>query len=112
MLSPTRRILTVAVMSVALAGLSVNALADTTWQKDHPRRTEVNSRLRNQNKRIHTEVKNGQLSKNQALALHRDDHQIRTEERDMASQNGTHITKQEQNTLNQQENAVSGQIGK
>jgi len=30
----------------------------------------------------------------------------------MASQNGGHITKQEQKTLNQQENAVSRQIGK
>ena len=30
----------------------------------------------------------------------------------MASQNGGHITKQEQRTLNQQENAVSRQIGK
>jgi hypothetical protein len=30
----------------------------------------------------------------------------------MASQNNTHITTQEQKTLNQQENAVSGQIGK
>jgi hypothetical protein len=30
----------------------------------------------------------------------------------MASQNGGHITKLEQKTLNQQENAVSRQIGK
>jgi hypothetical protein len=30
----------------------------------------------------------------------------------MSSQNGGHITKQEQKTLNQQENAVSGQIYK
>jgi hypothetical protein len=30
----------------------------------------------------------------------------------MASQNGGHITKQEQRTLNQQENAVSRQIGR
>ena len=30
----------------------------------------------------------------------------------MASQNGGHITKREQKTLNQQENAVSKQIGK
>jgi hypothetical protein len=110
--SPTRKIPTLVAMTIAFMGLSTNALADTTWQKNHPRRTEVNGRLRNQNNRIRTEVKNGQLSKNQALALHRDDHQIRTEERDMASQNGTHITKQEQNTLNQQENAVSGQISK
>ena len=48
----------------------------------------------------------------QAAALHKDDRQIRKEERLMASQNGSHITKQEQKTLNQQENAVSTQIGK
>jgi hypothetical protein len=30
----------------------------------------------------------------------------------LASQNGSHISKQEQKTLNQQENAVSKQIGK
>jgi len=30
----------------------------------------------------------------------------------MAAQNGGHITKQEQRTLNQQENQVSRQIGK
>lgn len=30
----------------------------------------------------------------------------------MAGQNGGHITKQERRTLNQQENAVSKQIGK
>lgn len=30
----------------------------------------------------------------------------------MASQNGSHITKQEQGVLNQQENGVSQQIGK
>jgi hypothetical protein len=112
MLSSIRKILTLTAVSIAFAGVSSNVLADATWQKDHPRRTEVNGRLGNQNKRIQTEVKNGKLSKTQALALHRDDHQIRTEERDMASQNGTHVTKQEQNTLNQQENAVSQQIGK
>jgi len=52
------------------------------------------------------------LTPAQAAALHKDDRQIRQEERDMASQNGGHITKQEQRTLNQQENAVSKQIGK
>jgi hypothetical protein len=112
MLSPTRKVLTVAVMSIALVGACTGALAESAWQRNHPRRTQVNSRLRNQDKRIHTEVKNGQISKSQALALHQDDHQIRTEERDMASQNGSHITRQEQSTLNQQENVVSGQIGK
>jgi len=57
-------------------------------------------------------LKDGQINKAQAAKLHKEDHQIRQEERDMASQNHGHITKQEQVTLNQQENAVSRQIGK
>lgn len=82
------------------------------WRKDHPRRAEVNARLANQDKRIHEEVKEGEMSKAKAAKLHKEDRQIRQEERDMAAQNGGHITKQEQRTLNQQENKVSGQIGK
>jgi hypothetical protein len=58
------------------------------------------------------ERKEGEITKAQAQKLHKEDRQIRGEERAMASQNGGHITKQEQKTLNQQENAVSRQIGK
>ena len=96
----------------ASASSAMAAEHDTTWQKNHPRREQVNERLANQNKRIKTEVKEGDISKTQAASLHKDDRQIRREERLMASQNGGHITKQEQKTLNQQENAVSKQIGK
>ena len=88
------------------------AASDTQWQKAHPRREQVNDRLANQNNRIKSEVKEGEITKHQAAALHKKDRQIRQEERDMASQNGGHITKQEQRTLNQQENKVSAQIGK
>ena len=101
---------------VAMAGFIMSvgvpsARADeTTWQKNHPRRTEVNKRLSNQNARINQGVKNGTLTQGQAAQLHKEDRQIRQEERDMASQNGGHITKQEQRTLNQQENKVSRQI--
>ena len=84
--------------------------AETQWQKDHPRRTQVNKRLKNQNRRINQGVKSGKLTEQQAKKLHKEDHQIRQEERDMASQNGGHITKQEQKTLNQQENAASKKI--
>jgi hypothetical protein len=84
---------------------------ETKWDKDHPRREQVNQRLNNQDKRIKEERKEGEISKGQAAKLHKEDHQIRQEERDMASQNGGHITKQEQKTLNQQENKVSKQIG-
>jgi uncharacterized protein HemX len=104
--------LMVAVIFAFALGVTGSAFAQTQWQKDHPRRAEVNKRLGNQNQRINKEVKTGQINKAQAAALHKDDRQIRKEERTMASQNGGHITKQEQKTLNQQENAVSKQIGK
>jgi Spy/CpxP family protein refolding chaperone len=93
-----------------LAAVTGTASADASWQKNHPRREQVNHRLNNQDKRIHNDVKNGTLTKGQAAALHKDDHQVRQEERDMASQNGGHITKSEQNVLNQQESGISKQI--
>ena len=104
--------LVVGLIGTAASSAMAAAPAGTAWQQSHPRREQVNSRLANQDKRIKAEVKQGDLTKSQAAALHKDDHRIRTEERLMASQNGGHITKQEQKTLNQQENAVSKQIGK
>jgi hypothetical protein len=100
-----------AMTSAFVFGTAGSAMAVTQWQKDHPRRTEVNKRLNNQDRRIHQERKEGEISKAQAQKLHREDHGIRKEERTMAAQDGGHITKQEQRTLNRQENAVSRQIG-
>src|ERR1700733_3430557 len=105
-----RRHLGYAAVLVSLATLAGTASAETTWQKNHPRREQVNNRLANQNKRIHQDVKNGTLTKGQAASLHHQDHQVRQEERDMASQNGGHITKSEQKVLNQQENGISKEI--
>jgi hypothetical protein len=94
-----------------LATLILIGTAGATYAGNgHPRRHEVNSRLANQNKRIDRKEDDGKMSKKEANKLHKEDHQIRQEERDMASQNGGHITKQEQKTLNQQENHVSRQI--
>jgi hypothetical protein len=104
------KLIGITALSLALAGIAGTAAADTAWQKQHPRREEVNNRLANQDRRIHQDVKNGTLTHAQAHALHRDDRQVRQEERDMASQNGGHLTKGEQRTLNQQENGVSSQI--
>lgn len=81
------------------------------WAANHPRRVEVNHRLANQNNRIHHEVQDGQMSRGEAKNLHHDDRQIRQEERDMASQDNSHITRTDQRALNQQENQVSRQIG-
>jgi len=102
----------IVVFASALVALAGNAMAESQWAKDHPRREEVNNRLGNQNRRINKEVKEGEISKAQAAKLHREDRQIRRDERTMASQNGGHITKDEQKALNQQDNAVSRQIGK
>jgi hypothetical protein len=56
-------------------------------------------------------VREGERTRAQAAGLHREDRQIRQEERDTASQNGSHLTRLGQRTLNQQEKAVSRQIG-
>jgi hypothetical protein len=104
---------------IALTILSLGILAGTTslagaetWNEKHPRRAEVNSRLDNQNKRINQERREGEISGKEARKLHKEDREIRQEERDMAKQNGGHITRSEQKVLNQQENAVSRQIGR
>jgi hypothetical protein len=98
---------------IALLGLSTATYAaNGSFAKHHPRRAEVNHRLKNQNKRINTEVKEGEMSKGRAEKLKSNDVKIRQEERDMASQNKGHITRQEQKTLNQQLNANSQKIGK
>jgi len=112
MFKPVAKSIAVVLATAAVTVFASSAMAETQWEKDHPRRDQVNDRLANQNKRIHQEVKEGEMSKGRAAQLHHEDHQIRKEERLMASQNGGHITKQEQRTLNQQENHVSHQIGK
>src|SRR5664279_5517960 len=108
----SRKLLSVALITIFAATSVGSAYAATSWNKSHPRMTQVNKRLNNQNKRIKQEVKKGEITKAEAAGLHKNGRQIRKEERIMASQNGGHITKQEQRTLNQQENAVSKQIGK
>jgi len=98
--------------SLVAAGATAAYAGDDAWQKHHPRRAEVNGRLANQDRRIHHEVKEGELSKSQAAQLHSEDRGIRREERTMARQNDGHITRQEQAVLNKQENSVSRQIGR
>jgi hypothetical protein len=101
------------VISFAVAGsVASAAFAETQWERNHPRRDQVNDRLANQNRRINRERQEGEITKQQANQFHREDHAIRQEERDMAKINGGHITEGEQRALNRQENTVSGQIGR
>jgi hypothetical protein len=98
--------------ALATLGTSVtSASAETLWQANHPRRVEVNNRLAVQNFRIRQGVADGRITPFEARRLHAEDRAIRHEERAMAGFNGGHITRAEQRVLNQQEDAVSRQIG-
>ncbi|MBF0488378.1 MAG: hypothetical protein HQK98_09480 [Nitrospirae bacterium] len=106
------RLSVVILLAILLLSFTGVSMAENQWQKNHPRRTQVNKRLNNQNKRINKKLKQGKITPKQANKLKKEDSQIRRDERHMAKQNGGHITKEEQKALNQRENSVSHQIGK
>ncbi|HXQ11591.1 MAG TPA: hypothetical protein VN805_11415 [Caulobacteraceae bacterium] len=95
---------------IAIVSVAATAASAGGWRGSHPRRVEVNARLENQHDRISAGLQDGQLSQSQAQGLAHEDHTIRTEERDMAHLDDGHITRADQRSLNQQENAVSTQI--
>ena len=97
---------------VVAFGAATAASAETKWEKNHPRRDQVIDRLDNQTNRIRDERKEGRLTSAQAKRLHSEDRAIFHQEQFDAKLNGGHITPTEQKALNQEENAVSKQIGK
>ena len=80
------------------------------WQNRHPRRAEVNHRLRHQNRRINAGLRHGQLNAGEAAQLHSEDQSIRNQERQDAAANNGHLTRGEQRQINHEENAESRQI--
>jgi hypothetical protein len=113
MIDAKMRVVLGAVVACGFAvAIATNAVAENRWQQHHPWRVQVNHRLGNLNRRIHQERREGELTRGQAMAEHREVHQIREEERGMARLNGTHLTRAEHRSLNQQENTVGGQLGK
>jgi septal ring factor EnvC (AmiA/AmiB activator) len=113
MKTTTRITMTLAAFATAATLIAAPVFAqDTQWQKDHPKREQVNGRLDNQNKRITQEKKEGEITKAQAKNLRANDKAVRGEEKQMASTNGGHITNTEQKALNQQLNQNSKAIGK
>lgn len=99
-------------LSLAAAALllSVPSRAEDQFQKTHPRRAQVNGRLKNQNARIKEGEKSGKISKGEAHQLHQEHQGIRSQERADAAAHGGHITKGEQRQLNKEENGESRQI--
>jgi hypothetical protein len=86
------------------------ARAEDNWQKKHPRRAQVNGRLKNQQKRTDQGLANGSLKPGQAQKIQNQDAKIQRQEQRDASKNGGHITQGEQNQLNREENGVSHEI--
>lgn len=95
-----------------IVAVASNAMADTRWQRHHPRREQVNNRLARQNARIRTERKEGEINGAQARALHANVRAIRAQERADASTRHGHITRAQKRALNKELNANSRAIGR
>jgi len=104
-----RKMILTSLATALMAGTAIEASA-ATWAQKHPRRVEVNARLANQNRRIDRDLASGKITAQQAAMLHRDDRQIRASERTDAKFDNSHLTKADQRSLNQDENAVSKDI--
>ena len=105
-----RRKILIAAMGAGLALCGVASASANTWQDNHPRRVEVNTRLERQDSRIDRDQRDGRITAKQAAYLHAKDRVIRMHERRLAALHGGHLTKPEQTRLNQQENNNSRDI--
>lgn len=83
-----------------------------THIEHHPRVNEVNKREDNQEKRITNERKEGDITKAQAQQDRKNLSSINQEKKDMRKMDKGHLTKTDQEALNQQLNANSKKIGK
>ena len=105
-MNSTIKKISLTVLAISLMTPLASLRAETFKQK-HPRRAEVNKRIRNQDKRINQGVKNGKLTTAQAQQLKANDAAIKSQERADVKANGGYLTKPEQRQLNQEENANS-----
>jgi hypothetical protein len=78
--------------------------------KDHPRREEVNRRVRNEERRIAKGLKDGTITPDEAKKLRSELAGVKGEEKAEVKANGGYLTKTEQKQLNQQLNEDSRQI--
>lgn len=90
--------------------LSTKALAKEDFKEKHPRRAEVNERIRNQEKRIREGLASGKLTPAQAKELRGEEAGMKAEEQAEVKANGGYLTKGEQKQLNQELNQDSRQI--
>jgi len=104
-------ILTTLAISITAASFAQGPGHQPTHLKNHPRVNQVNKRIDNQEKRINTERKEGDLTKGQAQQDRKNLKAINQEKHDMRKEDNGHLTKTDQKALNQQLNKNSKKIG-
>jgi len=78
----------------------------------HPRVNQVDQRQANQQDRIANGVKNGDMTPGQAARLEKNQQRIQNQKSADMAAHGGHLTKQEQNQLNREQNKQSRKIYK
>jgi hypothetical protein len=99
-------------MLVLLAAMTASmAFAkDKDFKKDHPRRAEVNERIRDEKARIEKDLKDGKITQAQADKMMGELKGVKAEEKAEVKANGGYLTKTEQKQLNQELNQDGRQI--
>jgi hypothetical protein len=98
------------VSAACVSGAAMAQAAPQANDPGHPRVTEVNQRLDNQQNRVDKGVADGQINAKQAARDDKHDANIAQRESKDQAKNGGHLTKKEQNNLNKSENANSKRI--
>jgi photosystem II stability/assembly factor-like uncharacterized protein len=107
-----RKSLVAALAVLAVCGTATPSFAENSWERNHPRRDQVNDRIANQSHRISQERREGELTRGQAHYLRQQDRHILGQERRDARWNGGYITRGEQAHFNHELNTVSREIGR
>lgn len=102
---------TVAALLITAASFAQGPGHQPTHLQNHPRVNQVNGRMDNQERRINTERRDGQISHTQAQADRSNLKAINNEKHEMRQSDNGHLTHADQRSLNQQLNHNSRQIG-
>ena len=113
-MNPFKATSLIALMLVGITATQAYA-DDASFKKKHPRRAEVNKRIKNKKEEIKGDVKSGALTKAQGAQDLKDLRATKQAEISDAKANGGRITKDQQNNLNQRLNNeqqnINNQVG-
>ena len=107
-------VITAALIASGAIAVPSAASARTGWQRHHPARTEINQRIRHQDRRIRAERLEGDLTRGQAQALRSEDRAVLRQERADARADGNHghLNRAQIRNLNAELKVNSRAIGK